>query len=282
MFDIIKTHNTIKSSLSSNRKKFETFYQYMYVDIDDEDDMPHHLIEFIKSFAAAQTDYYYYVLDSAPIIDDFITALNTPIKVSFYGKQKNEHKERLENMFLLCAAKYHNSIPTKHQKDLPCQCLKQIGVEYISNNMYVCINCGTAGHFFTHTTSIKDSDRIKMTMRYTSDQPKHFKDAFQKYVEMYNIPYDIEMNIIRDFSLLIDTCNKNINNGYISKLCDENRTNFLNRQYISYVLLRKYGIKCKKEDFVMLKTADRKRYHDTACEFLFNELGWGSQFRPVF
>lgn len=52
------------------------------------------------------------------------------------------------------------------------------------------------------------------------------------------------------------------------------RKNFINTQYVLYQLLRRHKHPCMKEDFSILKTIDRKSFHDDICQRLFNELGW--------
>jgi hypothetical protein len=45
-------------------------------------------------------------------------------------------------------------------------------------------------------------------------------------------------------------------------------------------LLRRHKYPCQKEDFNILKTIDRKYYHDEICSELFHDLGWN--FQPLF
>lgn len=61
---------------------------------------------------------------------------------------------------------------------------------------------------------------------------------------------------------------------------DINRKNFMNAQYILFQLLKRHNHPCRSENFSMLKTLDRKMFHDKICEFLFNILGW--KFTPTF
>jgi hypothetical protein len=48
----------------------------------------------------------------------------------------------------------------------------------------------------------------------------------------------------------------------------------MNTQHILYQLLNNRKHPCKKEDFNMLKTTDRKFFHDEVCADLFQQLGW--------
>ena len=58
------------------------------------------------------------------------------------------------------------------------------------------------------------------------------------------------------------------------------RKNFMNVQYLLFQLLRRHGHPCKIENFTILKTIDRKLFHDTICKNLFDKLGW--KFTPTF
>jgi Zn finger protein HypA/HybF involved in hydrogenase expression len=61
---------------------------------------------------------------------------------------------------------------------------------------------------------------------------------------------------------------------YYKKFKDINRKNFINSQYVLYQLLLKHKHQCNEEDFGVLKTIDRKLFHDDICKTLFEELGW--------
>ena len=56
--------------------------------------------------------------------------------------------------------------------------------------------------------------------------------------------------------------------------------NFFNNQYVLYQLLTKHGHPCDISEFNILKTVERKTYHDEICRELFRELGWN--FVSVF
>lgn len=58
------------------------------------------------------------------------------------------------------------------------------------------------------------------------------------------------------------------------------RKNFMNVQYILFQLLRNRNHDCKLEDFSVLKTIEKKKFHDEICSHLFDQLGWN--FTPTF
>lgn len=84
--------------------------------------------------------------------------------------------------------------------------------------------------------------------------------------------YDIshlEEQLMSDFDTLV--------NLYIKKFKYEKkiaRKSFMNINYVFYQLLNKNKYHCKKEEFNILKTIDRKTFHDDVFKELFEELGW--------
>lgn len=79
----------------------------------------------------------------------------------------------------------------------------------------------------------------------------------------------LEEQLMSDFDLLV--------NLYMRKFKHEKkieRKSFMNIQYVFFQLLTKNKYPCKKEDFNILKTIDRKAFHDDVFKELFEELGW--------
>ena len=52
------------------------------------------------------------------------------------------------------------------------------------------------------------------------------------------------------------------------------RKSFISTQYVLYQLLRRHKHPCNIEDFNILKTWDRKAFHDEVCSVCFQALGW--------
>lgn len=79
----------------------------------------------------------------------------------------------------------------------------------------------------------------------------------------------LEHKLLEDFDILAELYDKKFKNkpGF-------DRKNFINTQYILFELLSKYKHPCKKEDFTILKTVDRKFFHDTVSRELFETLEW--------
>ena len=76
----------------------------------------------------------------------------------------------------------------------------------------------------------------------------------------------LEEQLLDDFDSLTDLYDKQFKNI--------NRKNFINTQYVLYQLLQRHKHKCNKEEFIILKTIDRKFFHDEVCKILFEQLGW--------
>lgn len=76
----------------------------------------------------------------------------------------------------------------------------------------------------------------------------------------------LEDKLLDDFDVLTDLYDK-VFKGI-------NRKSFINVQHVFYELLCRHRHPCDKNDFVMLKTHDRKFLHDEITETLFNMLNW--------
>ena len=76
----------------------------------------------------------------------------------------------------------------------------------------------------------------------------------------------LEEQLLDDFDILTEL--------YDKRFKHINRKNFINTQYVLFQLLRRHRHSCKKEEFIILKTIDRKFFHDEICKELFEELGW--------
>lgn len=83
----------------------------------------------------------------------------------------------------------------------------------------------------------------------------------------------LEDKLLIDFDLLVETYDKHFKNKV-------DRVNFISTQYVLYQLLQRHKHHCRKEDFVILKTMDRKTFHDSVCRELFGLLGWN--FVPLY
>ena len=77
----------------------------------------------------------------------------------------------------------------------------------------------------------------------------------------------LEDALFADFDTLVEEYDKCFKNKV-------ERVNFISTQVVLYLLLLKHKHPCKKEDFVILKTVDRKNFHTEVMGKLFSNLGW--------
>ena len=106
---------------------------------------------------------------------------------------------------------------------------------------------------------------------------------YDDYVYIFNhltgkkiniIPTNIEKKILTDFELLLNAYDIYCKNNNID------RKSFINSQYVLIQLLNRYKLKCNKDTSTILKTIDRRRFHDNVCKELFKQLGWN--FKCIF
>jgi hypothetical protein len=107
--------------------------------------------------------------------------------------------------------------------------------------------------------------------------PKHYENVTLIHYNMTGKKPDdisyLEDKLLADFDILVETYDKNFKNKV-------DRVNFISTQYVLYQLLQRHKHVCRKEDFVILKTMDRKSFHDSVCRELFGILGWN--FTPLY
>lgn len=106
---------------------------------------------------------------------------------------------------------------------------------------------------------------------------KHYEDAVLIFHTLTGkavpeLSY-VEEDLMNDFDVLVEQYDKKFKQN-------TERKNFINTQYVLFQLLRRHKYPCRKEDFNILKTIDRKYYHDEICSELFSDLGWN--FQPLF
>lgn len=105
---------------------------------------------------------------------------------------------------------------------------------------------------------------------------KHYENINLIHYNLTGIKPDdigyLEDKLLDDFDSLTEL--------YDKKFKNIDRKNFINTQYVLYQLLSRHKHPCNKEDFTILKTVDRKTFHDEICTILFLERGWN--LNPFF
>lgn len=121
-------------------------------------------------------------------------------------------------------------------------------------------------------------DHILLFLKETG-HTKHYEDVFLIFNKITGKKLDdishLEQQLIDDFDTLSALYDKKYK---VDKKIT--RKSFINSQYVLLQLLRRHKHPCKLEDFNVLKTLDRKSFHDDICKDLFEELGWN--FHPSF
>lgn len=295
-------------------------------------------LEKIISDIENNTDYNFYVSETCEILEEYKKILKVPLKASFLGKNKvDNNRYNIILQYARIAQKYYPIVikaPTTKNK-LSCNNCSNKTDFIISEDSYICSECGSQQELLQYSMSYKDSDRINITTKYTYDRKVHFRDCINQYQGKQNCTIDqkiyddleatfkahhllvesdskevrfsritkehvlmflkelgyskhyenvilihynmtgkkpddishLEDKLLTDFDLLLKTYDKHFKNKV-------ERVNFISTQYVLYQLLQRYKHPCKKEDFVILKTVDRKVFHDSVCEKLFSILGW--------
>lgn len=110
---------------------------------------------------------------------------------------------------------------------------------------------------------------------------KHYENANLIYFMLTNKRVDdithLEDKLIDDFKELIALYDEIYGKD---KKEEVDRKNFLNSSYLLFQLLRRHNHSCNIENFPILKTVDRKLFHDNICKNLFFKLNW--KFTPIF
>jgi ribosomal protein S27AE len=106
---------------------------------------------------------------------------------------------------------------------------------------------------------------------------KHYEDVTLIHHQLTGKPTPdiahLENQLLQDFDQLTDLYDKQFRNN-------NERKNFINTQYVLFQLLKRHKYPCRKEEFSILKTIDRKYFHDNIMQSLFETLGWN--IHPLF
>ncbi len=121
-------------------------------------------------------------------------------------------------------------------------------------------------------------DHILLFLKETGHS-KNYEDAILIHYNLTGVkPPDIshlEKNITDDFNEMVKVYERKFKYDK-----NNSRKNFINNQYVLYQLLVKYNYKCNPNDLNLLKTIERKNFHDDICCKIFKELGWN--FKSLF
>lgn len=186
------------------------------------------LLEFKINSIKSLSEYNFYIIKTAPLIEEYKKILKTPIKVSFVGKKtdKNEEKIKIIQEYCQYAQKYRN-IPILEKKEvakkIECTNCGNTKTFDIEEEVYICEECGSQKEIQQNSSSYKDSDRINIAVKYTYDRRVHFKDCINQYQGKQNSTidqkvYDALEDQFKKHGLLCDPPEKfkNITKDHIS------------------------------------------------------------------
>jgi DNA-directed RNA polymerase subunit RPC12/RpoP len=163
-----------------------------------------------------------------------------------------------------------NQFQAKQTSVIPCELYKDLDT-YLQTNQLLVKGFDNINHIKYKNVSKND---IYMYLK-EHKQSKYYDDITLIYYTLTgNKPPDLsnlEAKLIHDFEDLINLYDKMVRTNQIKLY---NRKNFINTQYVLYQLLKKYKYPCNISDFNILKTSDRKSFHDEICKQLFDKLGW--------
>lgn len=112
-----------------------------------------------------------------------------------------------------------------------------------------------------------------------TNHSKHYEDIVLIYNNLTNKKVDdishIEDQLMEDFDKISNVYDHKFK--FTGKI---DRKSFINTQYVLFQLLRHHKYPCKRTDFNMLKTLDRKSFHDDIVKEIFEHLNFN--FTPIF
>jgi len=128
----------------------------------------------------------FYNSETADLIESYKDILETPIKVSFVGKQleNDETKQNIITEYMGIASKYTDTkLYTKFAPSvISCSnCDNTSDFEIKDNILYICQKCFSQQTIMKHTSSHKDIERVNIGQKYMYDRKVHFRDCINQY-----------------------------------------------------------------------------------------------------
>lgn len=121
-------------------------------------------------------------------------------------------------------------------------------------------------------------EQINLLLKITG-HTKHYEDVSLIYHRITGKPIadisHLEDKLLNDFEQVSETYDLLFKSDQTFE-----RKSFINTHYILYQLLKKHKFPCSKQDFNILKTLDRKAFHDEVGQKIFEYLEWN--LTPLF
>jgi polyhydroxyalkanoate synthesis regulator phasin len=155
----------------------------------------------------------FYIMETTNILSEYKKELKAPIAMSFMGKVNTENinKLKLIDQFIQIASKYINiNFPEKktNRKEMKnCVNCNKNNFD-ITDNCYICNECGTVVDLIIHQSSYRDVERVNITTKYTYDPKIHFRDCINQFQGKQNATieqkvYDDIIRELKNHQLLI-------------------------------------------------------------------------------
>lgn len=133
----------------------------------------------------------FYILETDDLLTEYKQELSKPLKVSFMNTKKvdNSKLKKIVVNFLDICKKYIDldeltepvRVQEETQNDLACEECNSTNMEYIEDNIYVCLECSTENNIFTCPSAFIDVDRVNISSKYIYARGTHFKDHIDKF-----------------------------------------------------------------------------------------------------
>jgi len=188
-------------------------------------------------------------------------------RVNISNKYTYERRVHFKDCINQYQGKQNASIDDKVYKDLETQ-LELHGIVQTQQQ------CESMSKRFSSVTK----EHILLFLKETGHS-KHYEDVVLIYHKLTGKKVDdishIEDALMEDFDKISNVYDQKFK--FTGKI---ERKSFINTQYVLFQLLRKHRYPCKRNDFNMLKTLDRKSFHDDIVKEIFEHLNFN--FTPIF
>jgi len=188
-------------------------------------------------------------------------------RVNISNKYTYERRVHFKDCINQYQGKQNASIDDKVYKDLETQ-LELHGIVQTQQQ------CENISKRFSSVTK----EHILLFLKETGHS-KHYEDVVLIYHKLTGKKVDdishIEDALMEDFDKISNVYDQKFK--FTGKI---ERKSFINTQYVLFQLLRKHRYPCKRNDFNMLKTLDRKSFHDDIVKEIFEHLNFN--FTPIF
>ena len=188
-------------------------------------------------------------------------------RVNISNKYTYERRVHFKDCINQYQGKQNASIDDKVYKDLETQ-LELHGI----------VQTQQPGENISKRFSSVTKEHILLFLKETGHS-KHYEDVVLIYHKLTGKKVDdishIEDALMEDFDKISNVYDQKFK--FTGKI---DRKSFINTQYVLFQLLRKHRYPCKRNDFNMLKTLDRKSFHDDIVKEIFEHLNFN--FTPIF